>query len=459
MRWFGGLKADEDRGYMAIYEDGVADSGLYAKGLCVAPAWLKSMKQWAPTRSIRYRCTTGGYVGIAKVFRRYAQEHGFFRSLKDKIADCPAVGSLHGGRQISFFQSYKDLKYDSIELLHAWPGAPNTGTEEMMVNLSHADVAAIIADAKGLGMKKGVFNLRGTFQGGYDYSHPDIWPPDPSLGPLEELQAIMSAGGNDFVAMLHDNYQDFYPRTESFPDGVIQTSNGRRMPGGIWHGGQCYLTNGTAALRYAKRNWEQIRTLGARGAFVDTMACVQGYEDYHPDYRMERAGGYSTKLDMMKFYKEQGVMLGSENAGDFGMAWIDLLENRHKRVPGGTPPIWSLVFHDAAFCCRYPGGNTSTIGAAGEMEDILWGYAVMWAAGSPELWKQNREAFQHSLFVDEWHGRVGTDEMTNHRYLTEDGLVEQTEFSSGVSVLANFAEEPRTVEGRSVPAGAYVILD
>ena len=458
MRWFGGLKADNDRGYMAVYENGFEDSGLYAKGLRVAPAWMKSMERWSPTRSIRYRCTTNGYVGMAKVFRRYAQEHGFFRSLEEKIAECPAVGALHGGRVVSFFQGYTDLKFDPIELLHPFPGHPNAGTGGMLVNLSHADVATIITDAKALGMKKGVFNLRGAFRGGYDYSHPDIWPPAPALGTLDELKAIMSADG-DFVAMLHDNYQDFYPRAESFPDGVIRTSTDGLLVGGFWHGGQCYILNSRAALRYAMRNWEHLKTLGCRGAFVDTMACVQGYEDYNPECRLDRAGTYAAKLDMMKFYKDQGVLLGSENAGGFGMAHIDLLENRHRRVPGETPPIWPLVFHDAAFCCRYPGGNTSTVGAVGEVEDILWGYAVMWAAGTPELWRKGRDEFRKSLFVDEWHARVGTDAMTDHRYLTEDWLVEQTEFSSGVSVVANFADEPRTVEGRSVPAGDYIILD
>ena len=67
-------------------------------------------------------------------------------------------------------------------------------------------------------------------------------------------------------------------------------SAGGLLVGGFWHGGQCYILNSRAALRYAMDNWEQMKTLGCRGAFVGTMACVQGYEDYNPECRLDRAG-------------------------------------------------------------------------------------------------------------------------------------------------------------------------
>ena len=162
---------------------------------------------------------------------------------------------------------------------------------------------------------------------------------------------------------------------------------------------------------------------------------------------------------MLKYYKDEGIVIGSENAGDFGMAYLDFLENRHSRVPGKTIPIWPLVYHDAAFCARYPGGNTSTVGEAGDMLDILWGYNVMWATGDFNNWKNSHEAFKKSLFVDTFHEKIATAEMTNHKFHGADLQVEQTEFSTGLSVLANFAGAPRTVEGKTVPANDYLILD
>jgi hypothetical protein len=49
--------------------------------------------------------------------------------------------------------------------------------------------------------------------------------------------------------------------------------------------------------------------------------------------------------------------------------------------------------------------------------------------------------------------------MVNHRYLSEDELIEQTEFSSGVSVIANFAHEDRTIDGRTIRAQDFVVRD
>jgi hypothetical protein len=461
MRWFGGLKDDLDHNFMAIFDpDGMADGGLYVKGRWAAPAWVKSMHQWDRPRSIRYRFGRGGYVGLAKTFRQYAKDHGLFRSLTDKIAENPDVDCLRGGRILSFFQGYTDLTFDPIEMLRDLPNWPNTGTGEMIVQTTHADVKRIVAEAKDLGMTKGVYNLRGTWAGGYDYRHPDIWPPDPALGSLNELKEIFAESG-PFLPMCHDNYQDIYEQSPSFPDGAIVRTDGTLLPGGWWHGGQCYIMNPREAIRFAKRNYEQhiLPELAPRGAFVDTLVCIQGYEDFHPDHRITRQGNYDAKLDMLKYLHGLGLVLGSEEAGDFGMAWVDILENRHQRQPGRTIPIWPLVFHDAAYCCRYPGGNTSTLGAAGDLCDILWGYAVMWAVGTPDVWDANKEAFRSSLFVDEFHARIATDEMVNHRFLTDDEQVEQSEWSSGLAVIANFADEPRTVEGKTVDAGGYLIVD
>ena len=89
----------------------------------------------------------------------------------------------------------------------------------------------------------------------------------------------------------------------------------------------------------------------------------------------------------------------------------------------------------------------------------MWGYAKMWPVGNLDNWRRRREQFKESLEVDAWHARIGLDEMTNHRYLTEDCLLEQTEFSSGVAVQVNFANEPRIHEGMTIPARSYHILE
>lgn len=40
-----------------------------------------------------------------------------------------------------------------------------------------------------------------------------------------------------------------------------------------------------------------------------------------------------------------------------------------------------------------------------------------------------------------WHEKIGFDEMTDHRFLTENRLVQETQFSSGHAVVVNFGSE------------------
>ena len=306
-------------------------------------------------------------------------------------------------------------------------------------------------------MKKGIFCLRGTFAGGYDDKHPDIWPPEPALGTLAELESIM-AQPDPYMAVLHDNYQDIYPHAPSFPQGIIQTRKGEMLRGGPWHGGQCFIMNSAEALKNVKRNWEHLKTLNPKGHFIDTISCVQLYQDYHPEHTITRAGDCAARNDIMQFYKKYKIALGSENAADFGAAYLDYLENRHKAKAGENIPLWSLVYHDAAFCARYSTGGTSGGRPARHLENILWGYMKYWPVNSLAEWKTDEASFKSSLFEDEWHARIGLDEMTDHRYLTEDGMVEQTAFSSGVSAIVNFADEPRQVDGKTIPPQGHLIV-
>ena len=48
--------------------------------------------------------------------------------------------------------------------------------------------------------------------------------------------------------------------------------------------------------------------------------------------------------------------------------------------------------------------------------------------------------------------------MTNHRFLSEDFLVESTEFSSGAAIIVNYAKRAPQVEGKTVEGGGYLIL-
>jgi hypothetical protein len=164
----------------------------------------------------------------------------------------------------------------------------------------------------------------------------------------------------------------------------------------------------------------------------------------------------------MRFVLERGLVLGSENGADFGAPYTDFTHgNVHAHVPGETVPLWPLVYHDCVLGMFHvlgvhnvdnPNGLAHRI-----LDTMLCGYQCSVVVGKPEEWPRYRKPFVDTLCIDRWHARVGTAEMTNHCFLTDDLLVEKTEFATGDAIVCNYADEPRQVEGQTIPAQGYRI--
>lgn len=459
MRWFGGLRGES--GWIAIVEEGYADAGTIATQLAITPLWLKSLGKWASPRTVSYQFVNGGYVGLAKTFRTYAIEHGLHYSLQEKMENVPPVRNLLGGPLLSFMEA---STYHAVNFEERFqPVPPKVAQEDgkLRVMVSHAQVREAIEQALKSGITHGLAVVRGWGNDGYDEMHPDIWPPDPGIGTLEELKQILHTGQNLTVA-LHDNYQDMYQQAPSWPKGVNITAQGHPMPAGFWAGGQAYTINARDGLAYAQRNWEQINTLHPHAMFIDTTTALQFYQSYEPGNTLTRAQDEEYKTALLRFYKEQNVALGSEEGADFGMPWVDWIENRHHRVAGESIPLWSLVYHDAAFYTRYGRGPLAAEegGTAPRwLTDMLWGYMLLWSFGDDWQGKGRLEDIARLQHVNDWHQRTGADEMLSHRYLSEDGQVEETTFASGVSIVVNFAAETRNVEGMELAGHSYHIRE
>lgn len=463
MRFFGGLQ--NDNGYTAIFENGYEDAGVSAIRLTVNPVWQKSLGKYNNSYSIRYVFGEGGYVGIAKTYRNWFKNNGFFKSLEQKIKENPLLENLVGGRIISSVVALPNRTKQQNEEKLEINIAENPTSISTNPILTYKKINEIITACKSAGMKKGIFNLRGWIRGGYDYSHPDIWPPEASIGTIDELKNMCNLE-NPFTVVLHDNYQDTYEHNPSFPKGTNITKNGDLMLGGYWAPGQCYILNSNASIENAKKNWEYIKTLKPKGMFIDTITAMQLYESYDKNNLQTRKQDAERKIKLMEFFKTKNQLFGSEEAGDFGIKYIDWLENRHVRVSGESIPLWPLVFHDAVMNGRYI--NKASENAAQKigdtskkpqwLEDMLWGYFMLY-------WEYNEidiniqpEAIKNTIHVDEWFEKIATAEMINHEYLTTDYDLEKSTFSNGYSIIVNFSNNPKTIDNYVIDRYSYKIL-
>jgi hypothetical protein len=451
MRFVAGLSGE--RGWMCIFEEGRHDAGAMVTRLSASPGWLKSMGRWTP-RSMRYRFFDGGYVGAAKCYRRYAFERGIFVSLRDKLERQPEARAMVGGHVLSIMQA----RPESARFARERFDVPGDLTEpiEPRVAFSHRQTLDLIRKARAAGMRAGLVNVRGWISGGYDCSHPDPWPPEPALGSIEELRAIC-AQSDGLVVALHDNYQDIYRQSASWPRGIVRRADGARVAGGNWAGGQAYILNSADSLRAAQTHWPDIRSLGPRAMFIDTTTAVQLFESYEPGNTQTREQDELRKHELLRMYARDGCVVGSEEASDFALDVVTWLESRHHRTPGESVPLWPLVYHDAAFMTRYAVADTehhpSTRSRMTRLCDELWG--CMPLVGMHDVEQMPDE---HTLAAAAWHGRVGLDEMRSHQFVAGDPQLERTEFEHG-TVVVNFSGEPRRVDGRDVAPMSAITLD
>lgn len=455
MRWFGGLQGEH--GWLGIVDEGYQDAGVMAANMTATTGWLKSMNRWQGKRSVRFRFVRGNYVELAKIFRAYAKTKGFFRSLAEKARATPALENLIGSRALFFWQCrtlHPERRQDRMLPLLAGEQKPS-----LKVHLTHAECLDLIRQAKAAGLHRGLVTLCGWIRGGYDESHPDIWPPEPALGSMDEFTTLLTQPDPLTVA-VHDNYQDIYSQSSSWPKGVVRMQSGCPMPGGYWAGGQAYILNSRDSVDYLRRNWENLGRLPVRAVYCDTTTAVQFYESYEPGNTQTRAQDEAGKIELMAFYKKQSVVLGSEGAADFGVPFTDfLLTFDQERVAGETIPLWGLVFHDTTLRYVTSDATTTTLKELRRqwLGQMVWGHQMRWYFASQADWNKSKAAFQESLYVDRWLERVATSEMISHRFLSND--VEETAYENGLTLRVNFSAVDCDLDGICIPAGGYRILE
>jgi len=181
---------------------------------------------------------------------------------------------------------------------------------------------------------------------------------------------------------------------------------------------------------------------------------------------------------MMKFYKDQGTLFGSEEVADFAIPHIDWFETRHHRTQGETIPLWPLVFHDAALLMSYGSGmptempaeahgdaagnaaGNATGNAAGNSTPLEWLEAMQWGYMLHFHYREDFDfnRFSGSFHVDRWHEKVALAEMTHHEFLDSEMKVEKSEFSSGDGIICNYGDVPVTIDGQVIPGMGYRTL-
>ncbi|MDQ1257569.1 MAG: hypothetical protein QG656_2175, partial [Candidatus Hydrogenedentes bacterium] len=250
---------------------------------------------------------------------------------------------------------------------------------------------------------------------GYDYRLPDIYPPNPDLGTLEDFQRLAeTCKQRDVVFAPHDNYIDFYPDAEGYSYKHIAFSQGR-TPIRAWlnegRNAQAFRWRADTVKPFIERNLAMIRKdIAPTGFFIDVWSSIGPYDYWTDDgqffdrnYTRTQWGEY---FAWIRDYLGNNAPQISESGHDQLIGWLDGAQTNHLRVDANPPgegwTVWRIPCADAE---RIPWFD-----AAHHDRFALHG------AGYSSRYQGGLDAPMHGIYSDDY---IATEVLTGHPAMVE----------------------------------------
>lgn len=247
---------------------------------------------------------------------------------------------------------------------------------------------------------------------GYDNRLPDIWPPNPRLGTLDQFTALAKLCKTHGVLFApHDNYIDYYPDADGFSYQHIAFTAGREPIKAWFNPGpqaQSYRWRADHVRPCVERNLKLIRADVAPDAFfVDVWSSIQPYDFWTHDGqfhdRQTTNHTWGELFAWIRDYLGNDAPQISESGHDTLIGYLDGAQANHLRVgrplAGGTDQwcLWDIRCTDA--------------------ERIPWFDAahhdrfVHHGAGYDPRYRAGLDAQKHGMYSDDY---IATEVLTAH---------------------------------------------
>jgi hypothetical protein len=416
--------------------------------------WVSSLGRWSYPRTVRFCFLDGGgYVGLAKRYRRSVIETGRFVSLREKIARNPLVGKLIGApvvhTSILYHIQPQSSYYDKTD--------PAKNHQLVTFDKRAEELKALAA----LGVGRAYVHLDGWGVRGYDNLHPDILPPSPEAGGWDGMRRFADVCDSlGFIFAIHDQYRDYYLDAPSYnPRHAQWGEDGKPAFHATWYGGtQTYLCP-SLAPGYVEKNHRAILEHGVKlkGAYLDVFAVVPPDECYNPEHPVTRSECLFYRGRCFDFVRSWGGVVSSEEPADWAVPKLDLVHHGPFALdpnPGSGPamgipvPLFDLVYHDAILLPWSLGK-----GAWGIPETDLGFLHGLGHAGLPYLSLAPSAAeLDQVRTMCALNARVGWLELVRHEFLDKgfrrqrftyaDGTVVSVDLDSGAYEISPKLEIP-----------------
>ena len=476
MPWKGVVDNAFQTGYQVVLntpfdarlEDFVQEDGL----MSFKTVWMSSQGTLSYEREMVLNFfSEGGYVAQCKKYRDYVWGKGEVKTLKEHMERYPDIDGILAAPHIYVWDTGRDV--------------------------------SVLQEMKQAGIGK-LFIL-------WDSNH----TPYPKPGYDNAIRSLgYCAGGYELFTDLHPSDSVYYDYDWNGPlrlkHGVYPGEFNRlaaRKADGSTYSNQ-FGTYACPAAMQEKIRWKLdkvVKEYPHDGLFLDVYQANGLYECYNPEHPVTREGYAKAILENYKYIQDRyGFFLGGEWGADFAVPvsvfnhgmmtlqwpwWGSEIDDKespyyygdwknHERPSimltttkaGPTyyrwclneairVPLYELVYHDAVVSSwRWEDGNPRypELWWKKDLFNMLYGSAPLWILDRT-LWETYRDQYVDSYgTVCSWLSQIATDELTDHRFLTEDGKVQMSTFSSGKSIIVNFSDSAFTYEGQQVEPRGYV---
>lgn len=319
---------------------------------------------------------------------------------------------------------------------------------------------------------------------GYDYRLPDIYPPNPEFGTLEEFRNLVQTSkrlGHLFAP--HDNYIDFYPDFDGFSySSVVFRQNGTPYKAWFNYGreAQSYRARPDRLKQYVERNVRLLKDgVAPNSYFIDVWSSISPYDYWTSDGKFEpRATTQRVWGEVFAWIRET---LGgdapqlSEAGHDKLIGWLDGADAQQLRVdPTASGFTWRIecedseripwidvawhdkfILHGAGYEGRYQGGLDQR--EHGAYSDDYLSTQVL--SGRPAMVPQpfNRDVIRVHWLLNDAMKALALDRIASVEFDGGNIHRQHVKWERGGEVWVNRGAEPWTVAGRTLPQYGFYL--
>jgi len=411
-----------------------------------SPLHRKSLGRIDTPRTFRYQFLTGGYVEIAKAYRKhYEANKRTLVTLKERSKNDPRIERFVGAPFISIYGGFPHYRW-------------RKGFE-----YTYAELSRIMRDMKeNLGIEKALFHVWGMYE--HTSADPFPWASRPgSEADLREM--VQTAKDLGFLFLPYSYYTSYQPEGGSFDWSKQRemTLNYRYAHDvAKWH-----RISSRFLVDYATKHIAKLKEVGIDALQLDIVAGGFIEEDLARPPRT-RDDDWRDRLRFFEFLQDQDMLIVQEYFKDWSLGYTLLYEgptNMNGTFTDGFPiPLTSLAFHDVAHHCRFVGNpynscwDTNSDYVKKSLQDLCWGCPPIYVFSEREYpgWRGH---LADSYKVGSMNAqRVGYDAMLDHRFLAEDFQAEASLFESGIEVQVNHGVLPVETDGEPLPGRGFRII-